>query len=89
MRQLISYSQTLRNYGPVRMEELYNILIAYGVPTKVVGFIKIYLHKTYSKVGMGKQLSDTFLIQNGRKQERRCFIVIAIQFCFRIILIML
>jgi hypothetical protein len=34
---------------------------------KLVRLIKLYLIKTYSKVRIGKHLSDTFLIQNGLK----------------------
>jgi hypothetical protein len=35
---------------------------------KIVRLIKIYLNETYSKVRIGKQLSDTFSVQNGLKQ---------------------
>jgi hypothetical protein len=35
---------------------------------KLVGLIKMYLNKTYSKVRTGKHLSDSFPIQNGLKQ---------------------
>jgi hypothetical protein len=38
------------------------------------------LNKTYSKVCIGKYLSDKFPIHNALKQD----IVIAFQFCFRI-----
>jgi hypothetical protein len=48
---------------------LYNILIEFGVPMKLVRLIKIYLNETYSKVRIGKHLSDSFPIQNGIKQE--------------------
>jgi hypothetical protein len=36
---------------------------------KLVRLIKISLNETYSKVCICKHLSDSFLIQNGLKQE--------------------
>jgi hypothetical protein len=35
---------------------------------KLVTFIKMCLNETYSKVRIGKHLSDSFPIQNGLKQ---------------------
>jgi hypothetical protein len=55
-------------YDSVRMEVLYNILIEFGVPMKLVRLIKMCLNETYSKVCIGKHLSDRFPIQNGLKQ---------------------
>jgi hypothetical protein len=43
---------------------LYNILIAFGVPLKLVRLIKMCLNETYSKVRLGKHLSDSFPILN-------------------------
>jgi hypothetical protein len=40
----------------------------YGLPKKLVRIIKMYLNETYSKVRIGKLLSDTFPIQNVLKQ---------------------
>jgi hypothetical protein len=48
---------------------LYNILIEFGIPKQVVRAIKVCLNETYSKVYIGKYLSDSFPIQNGLKQE--------------------
>jgi hypothetical protein len=47
---------------------LYNILIEFGVPMKLVTLIKMCLNETYSIVRIGKHLSDSFPIQNGLKQ---------------------
>jgi hypothetical protein len=47
---------------------VYNILIEFGVPMNLVRLIKMCLNEAYSKVRIGKHLSDSFLIQNGLKQ---------------------
>jgi hypothetical protein len=63
-------------YDSVRREILYNILIEFGLPMKLVRLITICLNKTYSKVLIGKYLGATFHIENGLKQEnvyRYCF----------------
>jgi hypothetical protein len=52
----------------VGREVLYNILLECGMPKKLVRLIKICLNETYSKVHVGKHLSDTLSIQNGLKQ---------------------
>jgi hypothetical protein len=55
-------------YDSVRREVLYNILIVFGIPLKLVRLIKMCLNETYSTVRVGKHLSDRFLIKNGLKQ---------------------
>jgi len=55
-------------YDSVRMEILYNILIEFGIPMKLVRLIKVFLHETYSRVRAGKHMSDMFPIRNGLKQ---------------------
>jgi hypothetical protein len=55
-------------YDSVKTEILYNILLQFGMPKKLVRLIKIFLNETYSKVRVGKSLSDKFPIQNGLKQ---------------------
>jgi hypothetical protein len=55
-------------YGSVKREVLYNILLEFGVPKKLVRLIKMCLNETYSKVRIGKLLSDKFATQNGLKQ---------------------
>jgi hypothetical protein len=52
----------------VRREVLYNILVEFGIPTKLVRLIKMCLNETYSKVLIGKHLSDGFPTQNCLKQ---------------------
>jgi hypothetical protein len=55
-------------YDSMRGEVLYNILIEFGIPMKLVRLIKLCLNETYSKVLIGKHLSDSFPVQNGLKQ---------------------
>jgi hypothetical protein len=54
-------------YDSVR-EVLYNILIKFLVPMKIVRLLKMCLNETYSKVRVARHLSDAFPIQNGLKQ---------------------
>jgi hypothetical protein len=52
----------------VRRGVLYNILIEFGIPVKLVRLIKMGLNETYSKVHKGKNLSDRFPIQISLKR---------------------
>jgi hypothetical protein len=56
-------------YDSVRREALYNILIEFGIPKKLVRPIKMCLTETYSRVQVGKNLSEMFPIGNGLKQR--------------------
>ena len=47
---------------------LYVILIEFGIPRKQVRLIKMCLTETYSRVRVGKNLSEMFPIRNGMKQ---------------------
>jgi len=47
-------------YDSVRMEVLYNILIGFGIPLKLVRLVKMCLTETYSRVRIGKNLCDMF-----------------------------
>jgi len=51
-------------YDSVRREVLYNIFIEFGIPMKLVRLIKMCLLETYSRVRVGKNLSDMFPIRN-------------------------
>ena len=55
-------------YDSVRREVLYNILIESGILMKLVRIIKLCLNETYSRVRVGKNLSDIFPITTGLKQ---------------------
>jgi hypothetical protein len=52
----------------VRREILYNILIEFEIPMKLAQLFKMYLNEIYSKVHIGKHLSDSFPIRNGLNQ---------------------
>ena len=49
-------------------EVLYNILIEFHIPIKLVRLIKMCLPETNSRVRAGKNLSDMFPIRNALKQ---------------------
>jgi hypothetical protein len=53
-----------RSHNSVRKEVLYNILVEFWV-----GFIKIYLNETFSRVHTGKCLSDNSPTRSGLKRE--------------------
>jgi hypothetical protein len=57
-----------KGYDSVWSEALYNILIEFGIPRKLVGLINVCLNETYSRVHIGKNLSHMFTIHNGLKQ---------------------
>jgi hypothetical protein len=70
MHQLFIYFK--KAYDSVNGEGLYNILLEFGIPKKLVRLMKMCLNEIYSKVHVGKFLSDTFPIQNGLKQRCHC-----------------
>ena len=67
MHQLFIDSK--KAYDSVRREVLYNILIKFGIPMKLVRRIKMCLTEMYCRVRVGKNLSDMFPVRNGLKQE--------------------
>jgi hypothetical protein len=58
-----------KSYDSVRKEILYNILIEFGIPMKLIGTIKMCLIETYSRVRVGRHLSLMFPINNCLKQR--------------------
>ena len=61
----IDFKQACDSVG---REVLYNILIEYGIPMKLVRLIKTCLNETNSRVWVGKNLSDMFPVRYGWKQ---------------------
>ncbi|KAJ4431646.1 hypothetical protein ANN_20245 [Periplaneta americana] len=57
-----------RYQGRFKREVLYDILIEFGIPKKLVRLIKMCLSETYSRVRIGQFLSDAFPIHCGLKQ---------------------
>jgi len=57
-----------KGYGSFRREVLYNILIEFGIPMKLVRLMKMCLTETFGRVRVGQHLSDMFPIKNGLKQ---------------------
>jgi len=55
-------------YDSVRSEVLYKNLLEFGIPRKLVRLIKKSSTETYSRVRVGKNVSDRFPIRNGLKQ---------------------
>jgi hypothetical protein len=45
------------------MIQLYNIIIEFGIPMKLIRLIKMRLNETFSRVQVGKHLSDMFPIK--------------------------
>jgi len=45
-------------YDSFRREVLYNILIEFGIPMKLIRLIKMCLNETYSRIRVGKHLSE-------------------------------
>jgi hypothetical protein len=57
-----------KSYDLFRREALYNILIEFGIPKKLVRLIKMCLTEMYSRDRVGKNVSEIFLIRSGLKQ---------------------
>jgi hypothetical protein len=64
-------------YDSGRREVLYNILIEFGIPRKLVGLLKMCLNETYSRVPIGKKSNKfSLLFRMARNKEmlyRHCF----------------
>ena len=48
---------------------MYNILVEFGIPMKLVMLINMCVTETYIRIWLGMNLSDIFPIKNGLKQE--------------------
>ena len=55
-------------YNSVKREALYNIFIEFGISLKPVSLINLCLNETYSRVQVGRHLSDMFPFSNRLKQ---------------------
>jgi hypothetical protein len=64
MKQCISYLHTSGKLVIQSGEEF----CKFGIPVKLVRAIQMCLNETYSRVRVGKHLSDVFTIRNGLKQ---------------------
>jgi hypothetical protein len=54
----------MKAYDLVWRQVLSNVLIEFGIPMKLIKLIKMCLNLTYTKVRIGKHLSDISPIQN-------------------------
>jgi hypothetical protein len=52
-------------YDSVRRQVICNILVEFGIPMKIVRLIEMGLTETYSRVRVGKNLSDMFPSTSG------------------------
>ena len=68
VKQCISCLCFKKAYDSVRRKLLYNFLIEFGIPMKLVRLVKMCLNETYSRVWVGKHLSDMSPFKNGSKQ---------------------
>jgi len=62
------YINLKKAYDSVRREELCSVRIDFGIHMKLVRLIKMCLIEMYSRVQVGKNLSDMFPIRNGLKR---------------------
>jgi hypothetical protein len=61
------FTDLKKAHDSVMREVLYNILIEFWVPMKLVRLIKMCWNEIYSKACEGKHLTDSFPIQNDLK----------------------
>jgi len=57
-----------KSYDSARREVLYNILVEFVIPKKLVRLIKMCLSEEYSRVRIGNDLSDMLPVKNGLKK---------------------
>ena len=68
MKQCMSFLDSKKAYDSVKREVLYNILIEFVISMILERLIIMCLIETCSRVGVGKNMSDTFLIMIPLKQ---------------------
>jgi sorting nexin-29 len=68
MRRYQLFVDFKKAYDSVGREVLYNILIEFGIPMKLVRLIKMCVNVTCSKIHIGKHSFDKSANQNGLKQ---------------------
>jgi len=56
-------------YDSLRREVLYNFIVEFGIPMKLIRLIKMCLTETNNTICVGKHLSDMFPIRKGLKQD--------------------
>ena len=77
MAEYINYFLISKRYDSITREIFITFLIKFGIPKKSVRLINMCLSKTYSRVRVGRFLSDTFPIHCGLTQEPRTTEVVA------------
>ncbi|KAJ4437209.1 hypothetical protein ANN_17344 [Periplaneta americana] len=65
--QYMLFIEFKKPYDSIKREVLYNMLIEFDIPKKLVRLIKMCLSETYSRVRIGQILSDVFPIHCGLK----------------------
>ena len=66
-------------YDSARREVLYNILIEFGIPGKLVMLIKMCLNEIYSTVWVCRHVVGMFHVKNSRNKEMfyyHCFLTL-------------
>jgi len=70
-------------FDSVTRKVLYNILIEFGIPEKILKLMKICLNETYTRIRLGKHLCNIISYYEWF-ETRKGFISIAFIICFRV-----